>query len=523
MNVADGLRLNSWRYPDKTAAVFEGKRVSYLELNTRANQLAHAMKARGFKRQDKVAIIMYNHTEFLEIYHGLARIGVISVPVNFRLVPSEISYVVNNSDSLGVIVGIELFDKLELDSLNNVKKENIYVVAPKDKTPEGFKNYEELLEGQPEHEPSDVAVSEEDIFFFGYTSGTTGFPKGAMNTQRGILDIIKNVFVRTAGKAHIDLTKRVMLAVIPICHSNSVWATLITLWCGGTNVIVPSGRFDPEKLLQLISDEKVTTTSMVPTMISRILELPEDVKSKYDMSSLSSIGSSSAPLLTKTKEAALEFFSNARFSEGYGSTETGALTTLRHKDQRRKVRSIGLPNPGIDIKLLDEESNEVNEPFKQGTLWAKARSAFIGYYKDPEKTQDAINGEWATAGDIAYFDDEGYYYLADRKHDMIISGGENIYPAEIEEVIMNLPGVSEVAVIGVPHEDFGEEVKALVIRREGASLTEEEILEHCKKNLAGYKRPRSVEFKDEFPRTATGKVLKRLIREPYWKGQERSI
>ncbi len=523
MNVADGLRINSWRNPDRVGAVFEGKRLTYSELNSRANQLAHAMRARGFKRQDKVSIIMYNNTEFLEIYHGLARLSVISVPVNFRLVPSELEYVINNSDSTGVIIGRELFDKINFDNLANVKKENVFVVAPKEDTPEGFMNYEDLLAGQPTNEPTDVDMSEEDIFFFGYTSGTTGFPKGAMNTQRGILDIIKNVFVRTAGKAHIDLTKRVLLAIIPICHSNSVWSTLITFWCGGTNVIMPSGKFNPEKVLELISDEKVTTTSMVPTMISRILELPEEVRSKYDMSSLSSLGSSSAPLMTKTKEAALEFFCNARFSEGYGSTETGALTTLRHRDQKRKVRSIGLPNPGIDIKLIDEEGNVVTEPRKQGVLWAKARSAFIGYYKDPKKTEESINGEWSTAGDIAYFDEEGYYYLADRKHDMIISGGENVYPAEIEEVLMKIPEVSEAAAIGVPHPDWGEEVKAFVMLKEGASLTEKQILDFCKDNLAGYKRPRSVEFVQDFPRTATGKVLKRIIREPYWKDQERQI
>ena len=364
---------------------------------------------------------------------------------------------------------------------------------------------------------------EDDIFYFGYTSGTTGFPKGAMNTIRGTLDIVKNVFVRTAGKPYIKLDQRVLLAIIPICHSNSVWSTLITLWCGGTNVIFPSGKFDPEKVLQLISDEKVTTSSMVPTMITRILELPEDVKAKYDMSSLTSLGCSSAPLLTKTKESALDFFNNVRFSEGYGSTETGALTTLRHKDQMRKTRSIGQPNPDIEIKLLDDDGNLITEPHKQGVLWAKARSAFIGYYKDPKKTAESIDGEWSTAGDVAYFDEEGYYYLADRKHDMIISGGENVYPAEIEEVITQIPEVSEVAVIGVPNEDWGEEVKAIVVLKEGKSIAAEKILDYCKENLAGYKRPRSVEIADDFPRTATGKILKRILRKPYWEGQERNI
>ncbi|MFC1859642.1 class I adenylate-forming enzyme family protein, partial [Thermodesulfobacteriota bacterium] len=205
------------------------------------------------------------------------------------------------------------------------------------------------------------------------------------------------------------------------------------------------------------------------------------------------------------------------------STETGALTTLRHKDQMRKIRSIGQPNPGIDVKLIDEEGNVITEHGKQGTLWAKARSAFIGYYKDPEKTEKSIDGEWSTAGDVAYFDEEGYYYLADRKHDMIISGGENVYPAEIEEVVTRLPQVSEIAVIGVPHAEWGEEVKAIIVLKEGETISEQEVLDFCKENLAGYKRPRSVEFVDDFPRTATGKVLKRILRKPYWEGQERQI
>jgi long-chain acyl-CoA synthetase len=523
MNLADGLRINSWRFPDKAAAVFEDQRVSYAELNERANQLAHAILMRKFPRQSKFSIIMYNNIEFLEIYHGLTRAAMISVPINFRLVPAEMEYVINNSDSVGMFVGIELFDKLQLENLPEISRENIFVIGPKDKTPPGFLNFEDLLADNPTGEPDNVEQREDDIFYFGYTSGTTGFPKGAMNTTRGTLDIVKNVFVRTAGKPHIKLDQRVLLAIIPICHSNSVWATLITLWCGGTNVIFPSGKFDPEKVLQLIDREKVTTSSMVPTMITRILDLPEDVKAKYDIGSLSSLGCSSAPLLTKTKETALDFFNNVRFSEGYGSTETGALTTLRHKDQIRKIRSIGQPNPGIEIKLVAEDGNIITEPHQQGVLWAKARSAFIGYYKDPGKTEASIDGEWSTAGDVAYFDEEGYYYLADRKHDMIISGGENVYPAEIEEVITQLSEVSEVAVIGVPNEQWGEEVKALVIVKEGKKITAEEILDYCKENLAGYKRPRTVELVDEFPRTATGKILKRILRKPYWEGQERNI
>ena len=517
MNLADGLRINSWRNPNKVAVVLKETRLTYAELNTRANKLAHGMAKRGFKRGDKVAVVLYNCIEFLEIYHALARINVVTVPINFRLVPGEREYIINNSDAVGLILGAEFVKDFNAQNTPNVAG-NVIVVG--EQTPEGMVNYESLLEGMPDFEPY-VDQNEEDLFYLGYTSGTTGFPKGAMIQTRGNLEIIKNALVRNSGK--VDMSARVFLAIMPICHSNSIWATLITCWMGGTNVILPSGKFDPENVLRIIDQEKVTTTSMVPTMITRIVEMPEETKNKYNMDSLTSLGSSSAPLLTKTKEAALKFFNNARFSEGYGSTETGALTTLRHKDQLRKVRSIGKPNPGIIIKLIDEEGNIVTKPNERGTLWAKAPSAFIGYFKDPVKTKESIDGEWSTAGDMAFVDEEGFYFLVDRKHDMIISGGENVYPAEIEEVLIKHPAVSEVAVIGVPHESWGEEVKAMVILKEDAQATEAELLEFCKDSLAGYKRPRTIEMRDDFPRTATGKVLKRILKKPYWEGQERMI
>jgi acyl-CoA synthetase (AMP-forming)/AMP-acid ligase II len=519
MNLGDGLRMNSWKSPDRVAVVFEDKRLTYDELNRRANKVAHAMLSIGVKRQDKVALLMHNNLEFIEMYNGLARIGAVSVPVNFRLVDSELCYVVDNSDATALIVGDTLVKSLDLSQMPNLKG-NVFVVGPD--VPGGLRSYEALIQAMPDTEP-ETELSEADVFYFGYTSGTTGFPKGAMIKTRNTLEVVRNAILRNTGRRGVDMSQRVFLAIMPLCHSNSIWATLITLWMGGTNVVFPSGKFDPEKVLSTIEKERVTTSSMVPTMISRILELPEEVRAKYDISSLTSLGSSSAPLHTKTKDAALEFFRNASFSEGYGSTETGALTTLRHKDQTRKVRSIGLPNPGIAIKLVDEEGQLVTEPGKIGTLWAKTPAAFAGYYKDPEKTKSAIDGPWVTAGDMAFTDEEGFYFLADRKNDMIISGGENIYPREIEEVLVQHPAVAEVAVVGVPNEKWGEEVKAVIVLRDDSDATEEEILEFCKTRLAGYKRPRSVDFEDDLPKTATGKILKRLVKQKYWVGQERMI
>ncbi|MBE0616635.1 MAG: acyl--CoA ligase, partial [Proteobacteria bacterium] len=415
MNLGDGLRINAWRFPKKDAVVFDGRRLTYEDLDRRANRFANAMLARGVKRGDKVSLLMHNNLEFIEMYNGLARIGAISVPINFRLVDKEVAYIVDNSDSVALVIGDDLLDVVDFDNRRSLKRENVFVVG--NNVPAGLNSYEALLADHSEEVP-EVDLSEGDIFYFGYTSGTTGFPKGAMIKTRNTLEVVRNAVLRNAGREGVDLTQRTFLAIMPLCHSNSIWATLITLWMGGTNVVFPSGKFDPERVLRLIDEEKVTTSSMVPTMIQRIIELPDDVKGKYDISSLTSLGSSSAPLHTKTKDAALEFFRNTSFSEGYGSTETGAVSTLRHKDQRRKQRSIGKPNPGIKVRLKDEDGNLIDEPGKVGVLWVKTPAAFVGYYGDPQKTKEAFDEEgWVTAGDMAFKDEEGFYFLADRKND----------------------------------------------------------------------------------------------------------
>ncbi len=522
MNLSDGLRINSWRFPDKDAVVFEDKRISYLELNRRTNQLAHGLLKRGYKRGDHISILMYNQTEFLEVYNALARIGIVSVPINFRLVDEEITYIINDSDSIALIVGDDLIERVNFEDLEDLGKENFIVVG--DNAPEGTTKYEDIIKDMPENEP-EVEQSEDDIFYIGYTSGTTSFPKGCLIKTRSTLEVVSNAIFRNAKRdMPMDLSQRVFLAIMPICHSNSIWATLITFWMGGKNVIFPSGKFDSEEVLSIVDKERVNATSLVPTMIHKILELPDETKNKYNIDSLMGVGSSSAPLRTTTKKEALKFFKNARFSEGYGATEIGAVTTLRHRDQERKEASIGKPNPGIEVQLRDEETGEVvSEPHKVGEMWVKTPAAFAGYYNKPEETKNAIDGDWVTAGDMAYFDDEGYYYLVDRKGDMIISGGENISPGEIEEVITQLPEVEDAAVIGIPNEAWGEEVKAVVQIKEGKELTEEKIINHCKQKLAGFKCPRSVDFVTEFPRTATGKILKRQVKEPYWKDEERMI
>ena len=280
--------------------------------------------------------------------------------------------------------------------------------------------------------------------------------------------------------------------------------------------------FDPEDLLRTIDQEKITFTSLVPTHYIMMLALPDEVKNKYDVSSIRQLLISSAPARKDTKLAIMEYFTNAELWEAYGSTEQGLMTLLRPEDQMKKLGSIGKEIFGIDrIKILDENRNEV-PPGEVGEIFVRTPIVFTEYWKDPEKTKEVFDGEWSTAGDMGKIDEDGYYYLVDRKANMIITGGENVYPSEVENVLGSHPAVKDVAVIGVPHEKWGEAVKAVVILHEGETPSEElgtKLIEHCRGKIAGYKIPKSADFikEEEMPRTGTGKILHRILRERYGK------
>jgi long-chain acyl-CoA synthetase len=261
---------------------------------------------------------------------------------------------------------------------------------------------------------------------------------------------------------------------------------------------------------------------MVPTMYNIILALPEEVRNKYDVSSMTTLISSSAPISAKTKQEILAFFKNGKLYEGYGATETGVVTALRPEDQLRKLRSVGQAVFGKQVKILDPDGNEM-KPGEIGEIYTRGINIFKEYLKNPAATKAAFRGDWCTVGDMGYLDEENYLFLVDRKNDMIISGGENIYPTEVENVIYQHPSVREVAIVGVPDEFWGESVKAVVLLKDGASATQEEIVEFTKGKLAGYKRPRTVDFVTELPMTPTGKILRRLVKEKYWQGKDNRI
>jgi len=421
-------------------------------------------------------------------------------------------FIINHCDAKCLFVGSEFIDTVKpmMPKLKNIPEENYIVIGEES---EGLNRYEEILSSSEENPEGDVKAS--DIAYIAYTSGTTGLPKGVVTSSRPLLNNMKNALLRGAGRKGISPEDRVLMVTMPLVHSNSIWSTSITFWYGGVNVIYRSRGFNPEEVLQIIEREKVTTSSVVPYMLTKIIDLPEEVRDKYDVSSITSLGSGSAMLYPSVIERMLAYFHGVRLSNSYGSSETGPATTLRHHELGEKPSSIGKPIPGVEVRILDQDGNEL-PPHQVGEVWVKSDIAFEGYYKDPEKTKAAKRGEWACAGDLGYYDEEGYYYLADRSDDIIVSAGEHIAAPEVENVIAGNPKVAEVAVIGTPDERYGQRVTAVLRLKEKQEATEEEIINYCKdKGLPGFKLPRKVDFVSEFPTTLTGKILKRELKERY--------
>jgi len=500
------LTSSAKTFPDKTAVTFGEQRFTYRILEERANRLANAVLGLGLKKGDRCAILFYNRHEWLEIYFGLARTGIIAVPVNFRFTAPEIEYVLNHSEPKALI-----YEESFLPVVEAIKGKapsiQHFICLGKSSDPD----YNEQLAKASPREP-DCYVEETDPFFIAYTSGTTGFPKGAVISHR---NLIIHYSLVPAQYGYINYTDRILL-IMPVFHSNSTWFSQILLMMGGSMVVYRSGGFDPEEILSLISRERITLISVVPTMLTMILNLPDSVKSKYDVSSMKAVLVGSAPLMTRTKEQTIEFFKNAVLFEGYGSTETGVVTVLRPEEQLRKVRSVGLAAVGKEIRLLDDQGNDVPQG-NVGELYTRGLGILlVEYWKDPAATAKAFRGDWCTVGDMGRVDEEGYYYLEDRKADMIISGGENVYPTEVENALAKHPAVLESAVVALPDQLWGEKVHAVVVLKEGMKATAEELMGFCRDKLAGYKRPRSVDFLKELPKSSTGKILRRKVREAYW-------
>ena len=503
---------NSRKFPDKEALVYGETRLTYKQFNARINKLANALVDLGIKKGGKVAILAFNCNQFMEAYFALAKIGGVAVPLNFRLHPEELKYIINNSDAEALIVG-EAFVEIAKGIRNDLPQVKEYVAITAEPL-EGMLNYESWIAGYPDDEPL-ILVDEDDPAFIMYTAGTTGRPKGAVITNKNemVLWMLGAAFVFSEPGLP-DMWNVRAFGAPPIFHLASFGFCQFMFFLGAT-VILPVEVFNPAYIMETIEKEKINALVLVPAMTNFLLMLPD--LDKYDTRSLQLWGSSGAILPTETRKQIMKNFPNVRIFDLFGMTEMSALVSgLLPSQSKGREASVGKALPFIEIRVVDDNDNdvpvgEVGEAIYRGPTVLKE------YYKNPEATAEAMRGGWFHSGDLVKRDEEGFLYVVDRKKDMINSGGENIYPAEIEAVLLKNPKIQESAVIGVHDVEWGESVKAIVVPKPGEELTEKEIIDFCKGHLASFKKPKSVDFIDVLPRNAMGKVLKTVLREQYGK------
>jgi acyl-CoA synthetase (AMP-forming)/AMP-acid ligase II len=481
---------------------------TFADLNREANRLAHLLLGLGVGRDTKVVWCGQNSIPIFALSNAARRIGAVAVPLNYRLAADEAAYVIDNSDAEVVYVDAEFARLIDEVRERTPKVRHVLIY-------DGDGTFERDLAAQPDSDPpsEDADVGAATMI---YTSGTTGKPKGAL--RRG-----RNISQAAALIAHIGYrTDDVYLTTGPLYHSGPGGFAGVAHALG--NTVIVQRRFDPEDWLRLVDTYRVTTTFSAPTPIRMVCSLPDDIKARYDRSSMKRLIANAAPWSFALKQMYLADFPQDSLWEVYGSTELSVDTVLAPEDQLRKPGSCGLPAPGMEIKLFDDDGVEVTEPGVPGELFVRSEALFDTYYKAEDKYEEDRRGDFHTVGDIAYRDDEGYYYICDRKKDMIISGGMNIYPAEIEAALEQHPGVFDVAVFGIPSEAWGEAVHAVVVRAPGhESLAQADVVDFAREHLAGYKIPRSVTFAAELPRTGSGKLLKRELCAPYWQGRQTKV
>jgi acyl-CoA synthetase (AMP-forming)/AMP-acid ligase II len=510
--VATHARLSPWRL----AARDSQRSLTWARLHERATRLAAGLRELGLGKGDRVGVVACNRVEWIEIYVAMARAGLVVVPLNFRLTGPEMAYILDHAEVGAVIAGPEfcatidgLRQELRLPGGRFVAMPAAGSAPDSVNTAAGWRSYEDLIALADPRFAFD-AVGEADMCALMYTSGTTGRPKGAIRRHRG------STLIAMATALEMNFTRDdIALLVMPLCHANSLYFGTTFLHLGGTCIVDDRRSFDPEALLATLAHEKVTFTSLVPTHYIMMLALPDAVKRRYDVSRVGKLMVSSAPAREDTKLAILEQFRNGKLHELYGSTEAGWVTLLRPDEQLRKLGSVGREWAGSGaIRLLDEQRREVPDG-EVGELFSRTAYVFDGYWKQPHKTAEAFDGAWCSVGDMARRDADGYLWLVDRKSNMIITGGENVYPSEVEGTLGAHPKVRDVAVVGVPHDKWGETVQAVVVLHEGQQADAQELRDWCRQRLAGFKCPSAFAFMadHEMPRTATGKILHRELRQ----------
>ncbi len=510
--IGDIIRLNAKRYPDKIALIMDREHLTFKQLNQQCNQLAHGLLSLGIGAGDRVAILAFNCLEYPAVNYAVAKCGATLVPINFRYKKDELIYVVSNSSPKVLFYGSD-FSAMVHEAKDQFSSP-VHLVSISGPTLGLGLSLGGLINGQPSSEPR-IDVNPDSPSFIMYTSGTTGFPKGTLFSHSSYLNVFTGMAIEGDLK-HDD----VVLVCLPLFHNGGLNAMLQpTLMVGGTCLIVGKG-FDPDKILDAVSRYGITLTMWVPTQLAMLINHPKI--GSYNVSTLKKIWYGSSAITPATLEASMEVF-KAGFYQWYGQVETGMVSVLRPEDHRERSQCTGREMFNADLRIVDKDGKDTPEREVGEIISAQKPLGMIGYYKMDEANKKTVRDGWIHTEDLARAEGGGYFTIVDRLRDMIISGAENIYPKEIEDVISRHPGVREVAVFGIPNDIYGESVCAVVATKEGHSLDQEEIIQFCAARLSGYKKPKRVDFVGELPKNASGKITKNVLREPYWAGRKKKI
>jgi acyl-CoA synthetase (AMP-forming)/AMP-acid ligase II len=511
---ADIVYRNAILYPDNEAFVCGTKRVSFKQFNERVNSLVHALHAFRIQTGDIIGILSWNRLEYPEVFGAAMKGGFVLAHFNPRQKAEELVHQINDSEAKALFVGPKFTETIDGIRKHLPKVELLIIFGESDGY---FKAYGGILEGQAKTEP-DARVTEEDPLTIFYTSGTTGVPRGAIYNHKRKLENTskKALFIGVEfGDRHLN--------VLPMFHiggDSHIWPFFLM---GGCNVLTPKPTFDPEEALRMIAEEHISDFHIVPTQLISLLNLPDI--DQYDFQNLKRIWYAASPMPTEILKKGLAVF-GPKFLQSYGQTESGPEITVLSKTSHRisietdgektVLASCGQPCIDVHVRIVDDTGSDV-EAGEIGEIIVKSKRIMTEYWRKPEETQETIQDGWLYTGDLGYYDENGYIYIADRKKDMIITGGENVYPIEVENVLYRHPAIKEAAVIGIPDPYWVERVHALVVLKENAQATAEEIIEFCRANIAHYKAPKSIEFVKDLPKNPQGKILKKVIRLKYWK------
>jgi acyl-CoA synthetase (AMP-forming)/AMP-acid ligase II len=519
MNIAKLLTKTARTFPQKTAIVHGPKKLAFSQFNERANRLANALQGLGVRPGDNVAIPQYNYPETLETIFACFKAGCGAVPINFRLHPKECAFIIDHSQARAVVLSPE-FNEVIMDIRRDIPDVE-HLITLENATGE-LRDYEDLLAAaSPDHE--DARVDPEQLAWLFYTSGTTGQPKGAMLTHRNLLAMTMNFYADMSPLGPDDA----VLHGAPLSHGSGMYA-LPNIAKGAVNVILEGKTFEPELVFKTIAHHRITNMFAAPTMVKRLADSP--AANKYDHSSLKCLNYGGGPMYVEDLKQAMRTLGPCLvqlFGQGEAPMTITYLPKRDHKlegseEEMRRLASAGIARTDVEVAVLDQEGRPL--PAGQaGEIVTRSDLVMKGYWRNPRATAETLRNGWLHTGDLGYLDENGYLFIMDRSKDMIISGGENIYPREVEDVLVRHPAVREAAVIGVPDPQWGEAMKAIVALTPGQTVSGEELIAFCKDNIASYKKPKTVDFVEELPKNNYGKILKRELRARYWGQQDRNV